>query len=46
MNLGRRSRTLVVAEYFLTVTDTQTSDSKTYHNPPGEVCGRADVTAF
>lgn len=33
-------------EYFLTVTDTQTSDSKTYHNPPGEVCGRADVTAF
>ena len=33
-------------EYTITVTDTETGESKTYHNPPGEICGRADVGAF
>jgi len=33
-------------EYTLTVTDSLTGARKTYHNPPGQLCGRADVTAF
>ncbi len=33
-------------EYTLNVTDTLTGARKTYHNPPGQLCGRADVTAF
>ncbi|MCP4569603.1 MAG: hypothetical protein GY841_18655, partial [FCB group bacterium] len=33
-------------EYWITVTDTETGESRTYHNPPGEICGGADVSAF
>jgi hypothetical protein len=33
-------------EYTLTVTDSLTGAQKIYHNPPGQLCGRADVTAF
>jgi len=33
-------------EYTLTVTDSLTGTQKSYHNPPGQLCGRADVTAF
>jgi len=33
-------------EYTLTVTDSLGGTQKTYHNPPGQLCGRADVTAF
>ncbi len=33
-------------EYWITVTDTVAGDSRVYYNPPGEVCGRADIRAF
>jgi len=33
-------------EYTITVTDTVTGTSKTYHNLPGSFCGRGDTTAF
>ncbi|HVT16773.1 MAG TPA: ELWxxDGT repeat protein [Thermoanaerobaculia bacterium] len=33
-------------EYWLTVTDTKTGVTKTYHNPAGTLCGSADVGAF
>ncbi len=33
-------------EYWITVTDTATGDSRVYYNPPGDVCGRADTLAF
>lgn len=33
-------------EYTITVTDTQTSAVKIYHNPPGNVSGGADTSAF
>jgi hypothetical protein len=37
---------LSTVEYWITVTDTQTGDSNTYHNPPGELCGFPDTGAF
>jgi hypothetical protein len=37
---------LTDVEYTLTVTDTVTGESKEYTNPPGNICGEADVTAF
>jgi large repetitive protein len=33
-------------EYTITVTDTATGAERTYVNPPGNICGRADVHAF
>ena len=33
-------------EYTLRVTDTMTGAVRTYTNPPGSICGRADTTAF
>ena len=33
-------------EYSITVTDTQSGSSKTYHNDPGSLCGLGDVNAF
>src|SRR5581483_6043673 len=33
-------------EYWITVTDTVTGKKKQYHNPPGTLCGGADVNAF
>jgi len=30
----------------LTVTDTATGAAKSYHNPPGNLCGRGDTTAL
>ncbi len=33
-------------EYWITVTDTVAGESRVYYNPPGEVCGRADIRAF
>ena len=33
-------------EYWISVRDTESSDHQTYHNPPGELCGAADVGAF
>jgi hypothetical protein len=33
-------------EYTITVTDTEAGGTKTYVNQPGDVCGRADTTAF
>ena len=33
-------------EYSITVTDTETGESRTYHNPAGEICGQADTDAF
>jgi hypothetical protein len=33
-------------EYWITVTDTQTGQTRTYHNPPGSLCGQGDVNAF
>jgi hypothetical protein len=32
--------------YTITVTDTQTGTVRTYHNPPGNICGGADTRAF
>jgi ELWxxDGT repeat protein len=37
---------LTDAEYTITVTDTETGVPVEYHNPPGEICGGADTTAF
>ncbi len=37
---------LSTVEYWVTVTDTATGDSNTYHNPPGELCGVPDTEAF
>ena len=33
-------------EYWVTITDTETAARRVYHNPPGEICGRADTAAF
>ena len=33
-------------EYTITVTDTGTGEHAEYHNPPGEICGRGDTSAF
>ncbi|HSS78529.1 MAG TPA: fibronectin type III domain-containing protein [Thermoanaerobaculia bacterium] len=33
-------------EYWITVADTQTGASRTYHNDPGGLCGLGDVSAF
>ncbi|HYG63998.1 MAG TPA: hypothetical protein VEL74_15590, partial [Thermoanaerobaculia bacterium] len=33
-------------EYWLTVTDTQTGQVRRYHNPPGNLCGKGDTSAF
>lgn len=33
-------------EYWITVTDSETGAQKTYHNPPGEICGQGDTRAF
>lgn len=33
-------------EYWVTVTDTTTSQTREYRNPPGTLCGRADTSAF
>ena len=33
-------------EYTITVTDTQTGFTRTYHNEPGKICGRGDTAAF
>jgi hypothetical protein len=33
-------------EYWVTVTDTTTGAARTYHNPPGTLCGQADTAAF
>ncbi|RMH19075.1 MAG: hypothetical protein D6696_11590 [Acidobacteria bacterium] len=33
-------------EYWLTVSDLETGVDRVYYNPPGEICGRADLTAF
>lgn len=37
---------LTRVEYWVTVIDTATGDSRTYHNPPGSQCGLADTRAF
>ena len=33
-------------EYWVIVTDTQTGESRTYHNPKGRLCGGADVSSL
>lgn len=33
-------------EYWLEVTDTLTDATRIYYNPPGNLCGRADIEAF
>ena len=33
-------------EYQLDITDTLTGTTRTYYNPPGNLCGRADIEAF
>ncbi len=33
-------------EYWIVVTDTAEGETQTYYNPPEEICGQADVTAF
>ena len=33
-------------EYWITVTDTFTGGQRVYYNPPGRICGRADIQAF
>ncbi len=33
-------------QYWVSVTDTQTGDTATYHNPAGNICGKADVQSF
>jgi ELWxxDGT repeat protein len=33
-------------EYWVTVTDTEARTNRTYHNPPGEICGRGDTFSF
>jgi hypothetical protein len=37
---------LTDVELFITVTDTETGELKTYHSEPGEICGGSDNTAF
>ncbi|MEM7351156.1 MAG: fibronectin type III domain-containing protein [Acidobacteriota bacterium] len=37
---------LTDVEYWITVTDTSNGASRVYYNPPGEVCGQADIEAF
>ena len=33
-------------EYEIEVTDLTTCETKTYRNPPGEICGQSDLFAF
>ncbi len=33
-------------EFWVNITDTVTGEVEIYHNPPGEICGLADTTAF
>ena len=33
-------------EYTITVTDTESGFVRTYHNEPGQICGRGDTAAF
>jgi hypothetical protein len=33
-------------EYWITVTDTQSGQVRRYHNPPGNLCGKGDTSAF
>ena len=33
-------------EYWVSVRDTETGESRTFHNPPFEICGGADTQAF
>jgi len=33
-------------EYWISVRDTETGESRTFHNPPFEICGGADTQAF
>ena len=33
-------------EYWVTIRDRANGGSRTYHNPPGELCGQADIGAF
>lgn len=33
-------------EYWISVRDTETGESRTFHNPPFEICGQADTEAF
>jgi|GEM_PF-1227057 len=33
-------------EHWIEVVDSETGESVTYHNPPGEICGLADVRSF
>ena len=33
-------------EYWITVTDTAEGRNRTYHNRPGEICGRGDTASF
>ncbi|HVS00819.1 MAG TPA: hypothetical protein VMW27_29640, partial [Thermoanaerobaculia bacterium] len=33
-------------EYWISVTDRQTGQTRLYHNPPGTFCGRGDSSAF
>jgi ELWxxDGT repeat protein len=37
---------LTDVEYEIEVTDTLTGERRTYHNPPGELCGEGDTAAF
>lgn len=37
---------LSTVEYWITVVDTETGEVNTYHNPPDELCGQPDTTAF
>jgi len=37
---------LTDVEYWITVTDTTDGTSRTYHNPPGRVCGRGDTESI
>jgi hypothetical protein len=33
-------------QYWVSVTDVQSGETATYHNPPGNICGKADVGSF
>ncbi len=37
---------LTDVEYWVTVEDYENGEARTWHNPPGEICGLADTTAF
>jgi len=37
---------LTDVEYWITIVDRWNARSVTYHNPPGEICGRGDTAAF